>query len=659
MVSTFVPPPIEAADAEQRALLERKLHAVQALCAQAPQNAELHWQRACLLLQLGRLEALREALQATLKHRPDHVQAALLQVRVGQRGDRLDIDTSALDAAEAAALQERQQELDRHVARRNEALLRRLRALEPDNADVLALLAQTLAQQPAPPAEKLREAQLLLERAIALAPDRIDLLKQRAHRLRQLALLEPAQAAQLPPEQVVRTSHGHYYERAGLEHACADWQRCLALSEQPSIATRVGMCLHELGQFEQAVATYERVLALMDPRHPGYAHVQKLLRRSQEGGCGGSSEACSCEGMSTALADSLDEGPHSQAQQAQPAPAAAQASTAQAELAEDTNAAHYASTATSTANAAGAVSAPAQPQPDAPQQAAVQHVQLPSAEKGKKRRSSRQRKQTAPASQGAASAEAGDARTQQAISIAQLFLNEAYKGACGLRTVQAGDYPAGQRRLIDKIGAALSAAGLRHLADAEASGLSKLLGQRTLVRIYTDARGETGVAAFVVKPQWPGLLGFALQALRGQWKTQAMLTCETLLESGSVIITQWESPSPFQYEPPVYLERLPARTPVQQMLQRHQQKIAAHMLMHPEDAIVCAQDLPAVEARWQRSQHIRRTQRKAVGYATQAELRQVLGPKHYLSMAASVRLQLQRLARDYEAGWDSAPQTQL
>ncbi|RMX18835.1 hypothetical protein EBQ34_00290 [Vandammella animalimorsus] len=647
MVSTFVPPPIEAPDAEQRALLERKLHAVQALCAQTPHNAELHWQRACLLEQLGQLEALREALQATLKHRPDHVQAALLQVRVGQRGDRLDIDASALDAAEAAALQERQQELDRHVARRNEALLRRLRALEPDNADVLALLAQTLAQQPESPAEKLREAQLLLDRAIALAPDRIDLLKQRAHRLRQQALLAPAQAEQLAPELVVRTSHGHYYERAGLEHACADWQRCLALSEQPSIATRVGMCLHELGRFEQAVATYDRVLALMDPRHPGYAHVQKLRRRSQEGGCGGSSEACSCEGMSTALADSLDEGPHSQAQQTQPAPAATQASTAQDDLAaEATTEAHYAS-------------APAQPQPDAPlpQQAVVQHVQLPK-EKKKKRRSSRKRNAAAPASQRAASVEAGDARTQQAISIAQLFLNEAYKDAPGLRTVQAGDYPAGQRRLIDKIGAALSAAGLRHLADAEASGLSKLLGQPTLVRIYTDARGETGVAAFVIKPQWPGLLGFALQALRGQWKAQAMLTCETLLESGSVIITQWENPSPFQYEPPVYLERLPARTPVQKVLQRHQQKLAAHMLMHPEDAIVCAQDLPAIEARWQRSQHIRRAQRKAVGYATQAELKQVLGPRHYLPMAASVRLQLQRLARDYEASWDSTPQTQ-
>lgn len=656
MVSTFVPPPIAAVDAEQHALLERKLHAVEALCAQAPQNAELHWQRACLLEQLGRLDALRDALQATLKHRPDHVQAALLQVRVGQRGDRLDIDASALDPTEAAALQERQQELDRHVARRNEALLRRLRALEPDNTDVLALLAQTLTQQPSPPAEKLREAQLLLDRAIDLAPERIDLLKQRAHRLRQQALLDPAQAAQLPPEQVVRTSHGHYYERAGLEHACADWQRCLALSAQPSITTRVGMCLHELGHFEQAVAAYDRVLARMDPRHPGYTHVQRLRRRSQEGGCGGSSEACSCEGMSTALADSLDEGPHNQAQQAQPAPVAAQANAAQAELTQDANAAHHASTA----DAASATSAPAQPQPDAPtpQQAIVQHVQLPT-EKEKKRRGSRKRSEAAPANQSAASTEAGDARTQQAISIAQLFLNEAYKDASGLRAVQPGDYPAGQRRLIDKIGAALSATGLRHLADAEASGLSKLLGQPTLVRIYTDARGETGVAAFVIRPQWPGLLGFALRALRGQWKAQAMLSCETLLESGSLIITQWDSPSPFQYEPPVYLERLPARTPVHKVLQRHQQKIAAHMLMHPEDAIVCAQDLAAIEARWHRSQHIRRAQRKAVGYATQAELKQLLGPKHYLSMAASVRLQLQRLARDYEAGWDSAPQTQL
>ncbi|MDO4725201.1 MAG: hypothetical protein Q4A97_10640, partial [Comamonadaceae bacterium] len=645
MGSTFVPPATETSDAEQRELLQRKLHAVQALCAQAPHNAELHWQRACLLEQLGQLDALRDALQATLKHRPDHVQAALLQVRVGQRGDRLDIDTSALDAAEAAALQERQQELDRHVARRNEALLRRLRALEPDNADVLALLAQTLTQQPEPPAEKLREAQLLLDRAIALAPERIDLIKQRAHRLRQQALLEPAQAAQLPPEQVVRTTHGNYYERAGLEHACADWQRCLALSEQPSITTRVGMCLHELGHFEQAVATYDRVLAQMDPRHPGYAHVQKLRRRSQEGGCGGSSEACSCEGMSTALADSLDDG----LSQAAPAPAAAHADQADQAHADPAAEPTAAPTGSASAFAQAQLQPQPQTQPEAPHQTAVQHVQLPAPKEKKRRRSRKRSAAASPASQRAASAEAGDARTQQAISIAQLFLNEAYKDACGLRAVQPSDYPAGQRRLIDKIGAALSDAGLRHLADAEASGLSKLLGQQTLVRIHTDARGETGVATFVIKPRWPGLLGFALQALRGQWKTQAMLTCETLLESGSLIITQWDNPSPFQYEPPIYLERLPARTPVQKVLQRHQQKIAAHLLMHPEDAIVCAQDLPSIEARWHRSQHIRRAQRKAVGYATQAELKQLLGPRHYLSMAASVRLHLQRLARDYEA----------
>jgi hypothetical protein len=240
-----------------------------------------------------------------------------------------------------------------------------------------------------------------------------------------------------------------------------------------------------------------------------------------------------------------------------------------------------------------------------------------------------------------------DPDTQLATNIAQQILSMAHEPAPELQEVDARAYPRHQQRFADKVAKQAEAAGLVHVADGEAHGLFEMLGQHVLMRFFADESGEIGVASFVLKPKWPGVVGFLFLLLTGKWRQHPMVECVSQFDDGTLLSTQYDSISAFEYGGTVRIERVPRGTPVQALLERHQQRVAAHKAAFPAAVAMVADDLAGMERRWIEGQRVKRAYRVSVGYATDAELQRLLGAQH-ARFGGKVREQLQALAADYE-----------
>jgi tetratricopeptide (TPR) repeat protein len=240
-----------------------------------------------------------------------------------------------------------------------------------------------------------------------------------------------------------------------------------------------------------------------------------------------------------------------------------------------------------------------------------------------------------------------DPDTLVAQNIAQNLLNLAHEPAPELESVVAGDYPPYQRAFADKAAREAGELGLRHVADGEARGLFPMLGQHVLLRFFADESGEVGVSAFAMQPKWPGLVPFLLMLLTGRWKRARMLECVTQFDDGTLVSTQLQSISPFDYGGRVRIEKMPARTPLAALFDRHLERVAAHKEAFPTAVAMAADDIEGMERRWVEGQKAKRAYRASVGYATDAELQRMLGAQH-ARFGAKVREQLAVLAADYD-----------
>lgn len=235
-----------------------------------------------------------------------------------------------------------------------------------------------------------------------------------------------------------------------------------------------------------------------------------------------------------------------------------------------------------------------------------------------------------------------------AANIAEQILNVAYENAPDLIEVDAATFPAYQRHYAARQRNALQRSGFRHVADAEASGMTPVLGQRALLTLHVDASSETIVNTFALRPKWPGTVAFLLLLISGKWKTHRMTECMTYFDDGGYLITQYENVSPFGYGDAVDIERLPRSTRVAALVARHAQRVEAYRQRHPDARACPANDLDAIDANFRRGQAIKRAYRQSIGYVDDAELRRMLGG-HYDRFATKIRAKIAELAPDREA----------
>lgn len=234
-----------------------------------------------------------------------------------------------------------------------------------------------------------------------------------------------------------------------------------------------------------------------------------------------------------------------------------------------------------------------------------------------------------------------------AANFAEQILNVAYENPPKLVAVDRATFPAYQRQYATRQAKALATAGYRHVADAEATGMTPTLGQRVLLTFHVDDSGAIGVGTFALKPKWPGFVGFLLLFFTGKWKTHTMTECITQFDDDGFLITQYESASPFDYAKAVDIERLPSRTSIATLVARHSQRVADYRQAHPQARALPATNLAEIDSNIRRGQAIKRAYRRSIGFVTDGELRKMLGG-HYDRFAQKIRSKLDELADDRE-----------
>ncbi|TDR42009.1 hypothetical protein DFR29_10965 [Tahibacter aquaticus] len=548
---------------------------IEAVIADHPRVAALHWYRASCLLKLERYVQALAACTQVLLLQPDHAPALVMQVQLDGAGDEHDEEPTR---AKMAVLERNAvARLQRHIAQ-----LRRAIVLDPTLADAYFVLFQVLSQDAlmrsggselAPPGG---EADALLDRAIALAPDRIEFRLARAERLRLCAM----QVSDATPEaDCVVGVHGVPYRRSDLEAALGEFEYCAQLDGGSRYLVRMGMMLHELQRFDEAVAQYDRALQLLPADSPQRELILGQRRRSENNGAGEREEVA-------ALMESM---------------------IARGDRNQDDD-----SVATGLLGAARAV----------------------------------RRGRSVAAAMEARFAESPDDLI--AANIAEQILNVAYEDPPQLIHADSADFPAYQRKYAAQQHQALVAAGVRPVAYAEASGMTRTLGQRVLLGLYVDDSGGIAVDTYAMQPKWPGLLAFLWLLVTGKWKTQRMTECITCFDDDGYLITQYENSSPFVYGGRIAVERLPRGTSVASLLGRHIERVAAYQQEHLQARALKATDLATIDANWRRGQAIKHAYRRSVGYVTDSELRGLLGA-NFERYAGKVRQKLQELAVDRDA----------
>lgn len=246
--------------------------------------------------------------------------------------------------------------------------------------------------------------------------------------------------------------------------------------------------------------------------------------------------------------------------------------------------------------------------------------------------------------------EHSDARL--ATRIAAHILSLANEPPPNLVAVNPKDYPLYQQQFSAHCKRALNRLELHHVCYAEAKGLHTSANQRVLLSFFADEFGDTGVVCFCLQPKPTPALTQLRLLFTGQWRALAasrtvtkMVQCVTQFNNGDYLCTQYPSPSPFRYGSPIYIETLALNTSPAELVNAHLQRLAEYKAEYPIAKAMRAVDLDSIEARWLKSQAVKRHYRSQIGYISEPELQQLLGA-HYTRLAPQVRAQINLLAAD-------------
>lgn len=555
---------------------EAALQSIKKLLAQYPQSFALRWHHARVLEKLERFAEARAALTKVLKLRSDFVPALIMQVQLDFHEHEANADSDIFAEDPIQTQQERFEAIEER--------LYKILSIDPNAVDALHMLSGLLRGHELD--AHLAKADQLLNRAISLAPERVDLLEDRANSLLAKAVVHgELNSPQNNTANILSTFSGMHYYRDILEQALADFETCYELSHQHRYGLRVGSILHDLGRFDEALATYDNVLAHVPEDDPYRTFIVERRARSENNG-GGEREQMAKMLEASVANEGKDRG-----------------------LEED-NIAH------AVLSAANAVRA------------------------GKSVNDALEARLS------------DDPDDIMATSIAVQIINVANEPKPELIAVDPKDFPPYQQKFIAQCKDALSNLGLHHVCDAEAQGMRLMLGQRILLSFFADEFGETGVACFSMRPKQINLIGFLYLLFTLKWKvlaatfkTNKMVECVSQFTNGDHLSTQYQSVSPFEYGPPIYIEKLSTHASPAELVALHLQRLEEYKAEYPIAKAMRAVDLEGIEERWVRGQAVKRNYRAQLGYVTDTELQKLLGT-FYDKFAEKVRAKIKVLAAD-------------
>lgn len=233
--------------------LDGALVLIDALIADFPDQAPLHWHRARVLRGLERDDDALTAVKRVIELKPDYAPAWLLRAEL---------------AAEDAS------------GNYPESDVRRALALDPGLARAHLLLARYLGY-----GDRREEAAAALARALELDPSQHEAWALRAEWHRRAAMVGFGDEGPDSPD-VIQTFAGQRFSRSALEAARADYAHALTLKDDRRVRLRLANVLHDLGAHDDALAAFDAVLAVTPTDDPTRTAIEDMRARSLNGGRG-------------------------------------------------------------------------------------------------------------------------------------------------------------------------------------------------------------------------------------------------------------------------------------------------------------------------------------------------------------------------------------
>lgn len=242
---------------------------------------------------------------------------------------------------------------------------------------------------------------------------------------------------------------------------------------------------------------------------------------------------------------------------------------------------------------------------------------------------------------------ADDPTRPQAQALAHEIYALAHQPPIELRSAHPEDVPRTARRFVTRVAERLEPLGFEALGDFESHPPRSKRARSTLVRLFLSPDETVNVSAFRLWPAHRGrwwLIG--LMGLFGPLRSRGLVEMQSVLTDGRYVVTRNAGRlDPFGSGGAVRINDLPARTPAERVYEYHLEVLAQirHDTGHQPHRFEGLADILATHD----AVRIRLNQyRQQIGYVTEAELRQLLGPD-YGDLGGPVRRAIEQLSRDH------------
>lgn len=234
-----------------------------------------------------------------------------------------------------------------------------------------------------------------------------------------------------------------------------------------------------------------------------------------------------------------------------------------------------------------------------------------------------------------------------ATAVACDIYNQGNEPEIVLRKVPPGEHDPASRRFCDKVEHIVGHFDFLSLGDYEISHLIASSGRRTIARLFLSKDGKTCASAFRFEPLWPGFAGWLSAIMRGKWKKPKIVDfCSEFTDGRFLLTNNSDQLSLISAGPNVLNRAMPAKTAVDDLIEIHYETLSLLRSNSPGLETKEMHDFAELLEMKDRLRQCKNAFRRSVGYASEDELREILG-RQYDKLAPLIRARLKKMA---EAG---------
>ena len=238
-----------------------------------------------------------------------------------------------------------------------------------------------------------------------------------------------------------------------------------------------------------------------------------------------------------------------------------------------------------------------------------------------------------------------DPHDMVALNIARQIYDVANEPAMKFVEIDLKTFPSYHSKHILNVEKQAKALGYTLLAYVHAPNVSAMIGQEVAMGVFCAPDFQSAMAAFTLKPKWPGKIGFLLMLLTGKWRKHHVVDISTAFNNDHCIGTRRTAiAETLKGGPFIHLKVMKPRTSLKELVQTHARRIKKFQAKHPKASPILLRTLEDIENASANEMKLKRQYRRSIQYVTDAELQTMLG-KHYKVLAKKVREKLATIAQ--------------